>query len=486
MNIKLARFALAVVLALFAAPSWAAVQTEVGFIPTLRAELFAVEDRFERAFTIELADGTSAVAEMTRSQEWNGSKVGIVEALGQQWEAKEWPDGSRSVRFLDPDDFSCSVRYPAEMPKVVLPEISLNPEAVLGPTTIDVLIMYEPSAAVDAGGEDMLYAMVLMAMDMTNEISVNSGIPQLTFRLAGFEGLSQNQPPSGWWPSDDVEVRLAREFYHADLVHVVVSDLDGFAGLATMYCGGDPNCGYGIIHQQALVGGTLGHEIGHGLGLDHEPAYAGDHPELPDFNKSMYVCFGYDSPNNRKGIMSYGTGPECGSTGLRMNKIPGEGVYEQGVEFWSHDARQVQVVEMFATSVANYQGEVETEPCVPGPLTLCLDSDNGVGDRRFRVVLSFETIQGGGHEGFAEAQPVSGSTVSGLMTFFDPANLEALVKILNGCAVNNRFWLYFASLTNVGFAMTVTDTQLGTVKVYTNPDGTPAPPVQDVDAFTCQ
>lgn len=63
----LARFGLAVVLALCAAPSWAAGESQAGSgkIPALRAEPYAVEERFERAFVIELADRTSAVAEMT-------------------------------------------------------------------------------------------------------------------------------------------------------------------------------------------------------------------------------------------------------------------------------------------------------------------------------------------------------------------------------------------------------------------------------------
>jgi len=473
-------------LLLVAAPSGAAVQAGQGIaeMPVLYPVDSHLEPNFERAFVMDLADGTSAVAEMTRHQEWHGSKVGIVEALGFEWEAKEWPDGSRSIRFLDPNDFSCEVRYPAEKVPQLLPETNLNPEAVLGPTTIDVLIMYEPSAAVDAGGVDMLYASVLLAMDMVNEIPVNSGIPQLSLRLVGVEALTHEVPVSGYWPSDDVEVRLARESYHADLVSVVLSDTDGYAGIANMYCNGDPNCAYSMLHWTSLSAGIGGHEWGHNLGLAHDPAHASENPDLPEFNKSMSICRSQGNPNNVSGRMSIGAPPECGGYAVPINKIPGDGVYEQGVEFWNHDARQVQVVEMFAASVANYyQGP--SGPCVPGLYTLCLDSEDGVGDKRFKVELGFETVQGGGLEGFAEVQPFSDSTVSGTLSFFDASNKEVLIKILNGCGINNRFWVFFAATTNVGFTMTITDTQVGTAKVYTNADGTIAVPVQDVDALPC-
>jgi hypothetical protein len=41
-------------------------------------------------------------------------------------------------------------------------------------------------------------------------------------------------------------------------------------------------------------------------------------------------------------------------------------------------------------------------------------------------------------------------------------------------------------LTDVNVILTVTDTQTGVIKTYTNPQGTPFQPIQDTDAFaTC-
>lgn len=60
-----------------------------------------------------------------------------------------------------------------------------------------------------------------------------------------------------------------------------------------------------------------------------------------------------------------------------------------------------------------------------------------------------------------------------------------VVKVIDGCALNQRSWVFFAATTNVGFELRVTDTELGTTRSYTNPLGTAALPVQDTLAFAC-
>jgi hypothetical protein len=70
--------------------------------------------------------------------------------------------------------------------------------------------------------------------------------------------------------------------------------------------------------------------------------------------------------------------------------------------------------------------------------------------------------------------------------FFQPDNPELLVKVLNGCGVNQRFWVFYAATTNVELTMTVRDTNAGVTKTYFNPLNNPAPPVLDTSAFaTC-
>ena len=76
----------------------------------------------------------------------------------------------------------------------------------------------------------------------------------------------------------------------------------------------------------------------------------------------------------------------------------------------------------------------------------------------------------------------------GLAAAFAIVTLALRGPIEDGLLDGNEtlYWVFFAAGTNVEFTVTVTDTQTGTVKTYSNPLNTAAPPVQDTSAFaTC-
>lgn len=125
-------------------------------------------------------------------------------------------------------------------------------------------------------------------------------------------------------------------------------------------------------------------------------------------------------------------------------------------------------------------------PCVANATTLCLDDQPG--DKRFQVRLNYATSSGGGLSGPGKATQLNtlGVTQGGLFWFFSLANPEVLVKVLNGCSTNSRYWVFLTAGTNVGFTATVTDTTTGKTASYTNPDNTAARPVQDTSSpLTC-
>ncbi|HEX5715648.1 MAG TPA: hypothetical protein VF179_05775, partial [Thermoanaerobaculia bacterium] len=75
---------------------------------------------------------------------------------------------------------------------------------------------------------------------------------------------------------------------------------------------------------------------------------------------------------------------------------------------------------------------------------------------------------------------------TGYFWFFGSTNVEMIIKVLNGCGANNRYWVFAGGLTNVRVRITVTDTLRGVTKQYTNPQGTAFQPIQDTSAFaTC-
>lgn len=121
--------------------------------------------------------------------------------------------------------------------------------------------------------------------------------------------------------------------------------------------------------------------------------------------------------------------------------------------------------------------EGTTAPCVPGPTTLCL-----VGSR-FRVEMAWRVPAGQTGTGSVAG---CGTPDSGLFWFFSPTNWEMLVKVIDGCGLNNRYWVFLAATTNVEFTLRVTDTETGVVQQYFNPLNRLAPPLADTEAFaTC-
>lgn len=124
-------------------------------------------------------------------------------------------------------------------------------------------------------------------------------------------------------------------------------------------------------------------------------------------------------------------------------------------------------------------------PCVPSSNTLCLDDHPG--DQRFQVQVTVSTAEGGGLHGPGTDISLASLGVSqgGIFWFFGATNPEILIKVINACPIGSQIWIFYAALTNVGFSVTVTDTQTGHSRTYTNPDLTTAAPVLDTSALPC-
>jgi hypothetical protein len=110
--------------------------------------------------------------------------------------------------------------------------------------------------------------------------------------------------------------------------------------------------------------------------------------------------------------------------------------------------------------------------CADGDTVLCLKG-------RFRVEAAWQTPSGSG-----PAHAAHLTAESGYFWFFDPSNLELIVKSLDACGLESGNWFFAAGLTTVGVELKVTDTLTGEVKTYVNPIGSPLPPIQDTSAFS--
>lgn len=114
--------------------------------------------------------------------------------------------------------------------------------------------------------------------------------------------------------------------------------------------------------------------------------------------------------------------------------------------------------------------------CAPDPAALCLQA------ARFAVTVSWQTPDG--RRG--AATPLALTPDAGLFWFFAPSNIEMLVKVLDGCAIDSRYWVFAAAATNVAYTLRVTDSVTGQVRSYENPQGIASPALTDTAAFaTC-
>ena len=113
------------------------------------------------------------------------------------------------------------------------------------------------------------------------------------------------------------------------------------------------------------------------------------------------------------------------------------------------------------------------EGCATGDTVLCV---NG----RFQVEASWSTPSGA--SGPAHAVPLTSE--SAYFWFFQPSNVELIVKSLNACSLDQGNWFFAAGMTDVGVELRVTDTETGEVRTYINPLGIPYLPIQDTGAFS--
>ena len=110
--------------------------------------------------------------------------------------------------------------------------------------------------------------------------------------------------------------------------------------------------------------------------------------------------------------------------------------------------------------------------CSPTTTTMCLND-------RFAVSATWRTSDG--QTGTGTAIKLTSDT--GYFWFFGSSNVEVVIKVLNACSLNSKYWIFAGGLTDVNVVLTVRDTKSGTTKTYTNPLGVAFQPIQDTSAL---
>ena len=209
---------------------------------------------------------------------------------------------------------------------------------------------------------------------------------------------------------------------------------------------------------RTLDGGATWSDFSNGLPPTRVAALAFDDPVRQDlYAASDAGAFQYDKPS---GAWINLLGTEAPLTIYEhVEAVPGDGIlrfatYGRGI--WDYSPAG--------------------EACVADDRTLCFQ------DGRFEVKVAWKDFSGG--EGEGHVVPGSGAE-SGLFWFFQPANWELMVKVLDACSLSNRFWIFSAATTTVEYTLRVRDTRTGQTVEYRNPSGQASPAVTDTGSFAC-
>lgn len=100
--------------------------------------------------------------------------------------------------------------------------------------------------------------------------------------------------------------------------------------------------------------------------------------------------------------------------------------------------------------------------CSATSTLLCLN------ESRFDARVTWTTPDGA--SGAGQIFPIS--TDTGAFWFFSPNNLELVVKLVDGRAINGHFWVFAGALTNVAYTLHIFDHRTGTSWEWENPQGT--------------
>jgi hypothetical protein len=125
-------------------------------------------------------------------------------------------------------------------------------------------------------------------------------------------------------------------------------------------------------------------------------------------------------------------------------------------------------------AVSGFVPKAASAVCLADATTLCLNGS------RFQVRVSFNAPSLGITNGSGRAVRLTSDT--GYFWFFSANNVELVIKVVDGRSFNQYFWVFYGALSDVEYTITVTDSETGAVKTYTNPQGQLAS-VADVAAF---
>lgn len=211
------------------------------------------------------------------------------------------------------------------------------PTAADNGTQMDVMVMYTNTARAAAGGTAQMEADIDAQIAFTNQMYANSGVVQRLRLVHRGEVTHVEGDPDGDLrlianPADTVldELPILRDLYQADFVSLwgIYPSLCGIAFFMGAENVGFAGSAYSIVNSPSCSVGnseTFAHELGHNMGLDHDPFVTSSitrlSPEGSTTNVDVNYAHGYvDTVNRFRTVMAYND--KCVSLGFGCFRAP--------------------------------------------------------------------------------------------------------------------------------------------------------------------
>ena len=225
--------------------------------------------------------------------EQDGVISGTVFAGDKVFEVLYAGDGEHDVREIEPSEFPTDDPHPDLTPVEPDPQAEAMDAAVAAEiagdaaSQVDVMVIWTPAARTNAGGVSAIQSLVNLAVANTNSSYANSGVTQrLRLVYAGELSYTEAAPTTdlgrlvgqadGYLDS----VHALRNTYGADVVTLfgegyVNAGACGVGYMMTSVSTGFATNAFNVVDRTCAAGNlSYAHELGHNMGLNHDPANA--------------------------------------------------------------------------------------------------------------------------------------------------------------------------------------------------------------------